>query len=130
MVKAWIIKPKTVEVLDKTKLDIELFAYGDTVLIGRILHQDKSLGKAGEPKCIYSKEGFFVSSYDSPGISYEGLYIRGIDKEKDNDSMCCKFSSSEVLKRYVCNVKKALAEINNKGSKASDEVSDVFKRLI
>lgn len=137
MTKAWeisgstgMVRPKQAETVSKKMLDIELFVYGETLLVGRVLYQDESLrGDGVTQKHIYTGTDFRVDSYASPEMTVPTLYIKGSKHEDDNKPMYWKFTSTDVLKKYVCNVKKALAEIN-KTSKLTTEDSGVFKRVL
>ncbi len=138
MSKAWeipatpigVVRPKQVETIPKKMLDIELFVYGETLLVGRVLYQDESLrGDGINEKRLYNVDGFHVSSYSTPELTSYALYIRGSNRSTDNQPMSLRFSNKETLKKYVCNVKKALAEIN-KASRVTTEDSGVFKRVL
>lgn len=128
MTKSWIVDqtPKSAPSSDKKMLDIELFVYGETLLVGKILHQDESLRGRKE---IYKSEGFYVSSSSNPAMSYNTLYIRGSDASRDNTPLHSPFDNPDELEKYVCNVKKALAVIN-KETKPSREVVEAFKKVL
>lgn len=128
MSKAWEIKPepKLPESPGKKLLEIELFEYGGTLLVGRILHQDESLRGKGT---IYDRDYFVVKSTSNPAFEESSLYIRGGSREFDDSPMYLQFNTQETLKNYVCNVKKALHEINKRAiPETKDETS--FKRLL
>lgn len=110
-------------------LDIELFVYEDTLLMGRILHQDESLRNTGTRKTIYSNNGFFIDSYNVPMMTTDGLYIRGVISQKDNLPLYQHFNTSEKLEEYVYKLEKALAEIN-KTETLSKDVSWMFKKVL
>lgn len=125
-----MVRQKQAETVPKKMLDIELFVYGETLLVGRILQQDESLrGDGVDTKHIYNKDGFQLNSYGSPEITQNILFVRGKTKEEDNKPIFLRFRDKETLRIYVCNVKKALAEIN-KTSRTITEDSGVFKKVL
>lgn len=125
-----MVRPRQSETVPKKMLDIELFVYGETLLVGKVLYQDESLrGDGVDTKHIYRGVGFTIGSYATPEMTQDTLYIRGIKRENDNQPIYRRFSNKEVLKTYVCNVKKALVEIN-KTSRTITEDSGVFKKVL
>lgn len=131
MSKAWEIKTNPPESHGKKMLDIEMFVYGETLLVGRILHQDESLRCVSDTKLIYQTPDYnlAVKSASAPAMDNINLYLRGTKREKDNQPLFYKFDSAEQLKNYVCNVKKALHEIN-KTAKPAVAVEGAFKKVL
>lgn len=97
------------------KLLLSILRLDEKTLLIKVLKQDERLR---ERNCVYAERGGFqLKSMARPQINQgpPGIfYIRGRNKNKDNDYSFCIFNSKSDCDRYYKNLLEAIDYVNNK----------------
>lgn len=103
------------------KLEIELYRY-ENLVFGKILHQDESLRNKGT---IEKKDDFKIASYSNPALHDEVLFIRGGNKQLDNDVFYYQFLDKETAIKTCKKIVDCVDLINSE-----EEIKSNAERII
>ena len=97
------------------KLLLSILRLDEKTLLIKVLKQDERL--RGRRRMYRNKNGFELGSIGHPQINQYStgiFYIRGKDRDKDNDYSFCIFDSKSDCDRYYKNLLETINYVNNK----------------
>jgi len=84
----------------------------ENIVFGRVLEQDESLRGM---RAIFTKENMVIEglcSVGHPELDYNCLFIRGAEKDRDNDWFARAFDSADTAGRAVEDIRRLVAKVN------------------
>lgn len=97
----------------RKKLEVEFHQF-ESVIVGRIIHQDESLRNLDDSKMktLIKNDWYEILSESSPDIGAYSLFIRGEDVESDNNYFCHQFYTKEYASEWLQNIKSLIVRLN------------------
>lgn len=100
---------------DYIPLKVEFCLY-ENILCGRILQQDDRLIEQTNTEGTLIKEDdslYHLSIFLTPGLSAYTLYLRGADKDANNDTFCYSYADKHYAEVALKNFKELIRQVND-----------------
>ena len=108
------------------KLELEL-KLKDCTLIMKVLHQHESLRGNGT---LYERDGYTLVSQVCPAIPCNTCYIRGKDRERDNETVAYTYASEKECIAMYNFILEAQDHINEESNKKKEEITNSSTLLL
>jgi len=108
------------------KLKLRLYRK-DCTLFGWVEYQDSKLrAEKDEDKILARNSKFTISSYHSPSLGYDELFVKGSCETRDDNMFLYIYSSIDEAINIANHIKSLVKEINSVDSSWDDDIERIL----